>query len=133
MAKKYRNSLNEHEEVAAFVLMNVNVGSEKQVITDAKAMGCVKKAWLCFGVYDLILKIETPSMKELKELVTSEYRSIKNVKSVLILILTEENLALKPFSKYILANKSKKKNSRQERLSEGKNIQNIESSILVNN
>lgn len=131
--KHQQNSWNNLEVPRAFVLMNVNAGSEEQVIDDAKTIGFVKESYLCFGVYDLILKIETNSMDEMKKLVAYKYRSIKNVKSVLTLILTEEYLALKPFVNYISTDKSKKKEEKQKHLSESKVIQNFASSIVVNN
>ncbi len=131
--KHQQNSRDNLEVPKAFVLMNVNAGSEEQVIDDAKTIGFVKEAYLCFGVYDLILKIETNSMDEMKKLVAYKYRSIKNVKSILTLILTEEYLFLEPVLNHILTNKSKKKEARQESLFEEKIIQNFGSSILVNN
>ena len=134
MIKKYQQNSRDNLEVPrAFVLMNVNAGSEEQVIVDAKTIGFVKEAYLCFGAYDLILKIETNSIDEMKKLVAYKYRSIENVKSVLTLLLTEEYLALKPFLNSILIVESKKKEERKECLSEEKIIQNFASSILVNN
>jgi len=133
LIEKHQKLLNSNEEAAAFVLMNVTAGSEEQVIDDAKAIGCVKEAYLCFSIYDLILKIETNSMNELKDLLAHKYRSIKNVKSVLTLILSEENLALKPFLNYFLTDKLKKKESSEEIFSEEKSIQNFAPLILGNN
>jgi DNA-binding Lrp family transcriptional regulator len=74
----------------AFVLFNVGAGSEDQVLRDAKAIGGVQEAYVSYGVYDLVLKVEADSMEQLKELVTHRLRTIKNVRSTLTLILTEE-------------------------------------------
>ena len=92
MADEYRqDSWNKFWVNRAFVLMNTNIGSEKQVMDDAKGIGCVKEAYLCYGTYDLILKIESSSMEELKDLLTQKLRKIENVRSVLSLFLPEEN------------------------------------------
>jgi DNA-binding Lrp family transcriptional regulator len=74
----------------AFVLFNVGAGSEDQVLKDAKAIGGVQEAYVSYGVYDLVLRVKADSMEQLKELVTHRLRTIKNVRSTLTLILTEE-------------------------------------------
>ena len=74
----------------AFVLFNVESGSEDQVLKDAKDIGGVKEAYVSYGVYDLIIRVKAGSMEELKEVVTHRLRAIKNVRSTLTLMLTEE-------------------------------------------
>jgi len=74
----------------AFVLFNVGAGSEDQVLKDARAIGGVQEAYVSYGVYDLVLKVKADSMDQIKELVTHRLRTIKNVRSTLTLILTEE-------------------------------------------
>lgn len=72
----------------AFVLFNVGAGSEDQVLKDARAIGGVQEAYVSYGVYDLVMKVKADSMEKLKELVTHQLRTIKNVRSTLT--LTEE-------------------------------------------
>ena len=74
----------------AFVLFNVGAGSEDQVLKDAKNIGGIQEAYVSYGVYDLVMKVKADSMEKLKELVTHQLRTIKNVRSTLTLILTEE-------------------------------------------
>lgn len=74
----------------AYVLFNVGSGSEDQVLTDVKNVKGVQEAYVSYGVYDLLIKLKANSMKKLKELVTHELRTIKNVGSTLTLILTED-------------------------------------------
>lgn len=74
----------------AFVLFNVESGSEDQVLKDTKDIGGVQEAYVAYGVYDLIIKVKADSMEQLKEVVTHRLRAIKNVRSTLTLILTEE-------------------------------------------
>jgi DNA-binding Lrp family transcriptional regulator len=73
----------------AYVLINVGAGSEDQALKDIKALGWVQEAYVSYGVYDLVLKVEADSMEQLKELV-HQLRVINNVRSTLTLILTEE-------------------------------------------
>jgi DNA-binding Lrp family transcriptional regulator len=74
----------------AYVLFNVGAGSEDQVLKDIRSIGGVQEAYISYGVYDLVVKVKADSMEQLKELVTHRLRKIKNVRSTLTLMLTEE-------------------------------------------
>jgi DNA-binding Lrp family transcriptional regulator len=74
----------------AYVLFNVGAGSEDQVLKDVRSVGGVQEAYVSYGVYDLVVKVKADSMEQLKELVTHRLRKIKNVRSTLTLMLTEE-------------------------------------------
>ena len=74
----------------AYVLFNVGSGSEDQVLVDTRKINGVQEANVSYGVYDLLIKIRANSMEELKEVVTHKLRTIKNVRSTLTLILTED-------------------------------------------
>jgi len=90
MTKQYlQTSWNKAEAPKACVLINLTQGSENQVIKAVKALGSLKKAYRCFGMYDLILEIEPDSFDDLKELVAYKHRTIKGVQSILVLLVTE--------------------------------------------
>ena len=74
----------------AYVLFNVGAGSEDQVLKDVRSIGGVQEAYVSYGVYDLVVKVKADSMEQLKELVTHRLRKIKNARSTLTLMLTEE-------------------------------------------
>jgi len=74
----------------AYVLFSVNSGSEETVTKEIRAISEVQEAYVSYGVYDLIVKIKTDSMEQLKELVSHRLRMIANVRSTLTLILCEE-------------------------------------------
>lgn len=74
----------------AFVMFNVDSGSEEQVLKDLRSIGEVEEAYVSYGVYDLIIKVKADSVEKLRELVTHRVRTIKHVRSTLTLILTEE-------------------------------------------
>ena len=74
----------------AFVLFSVASGSEDKVLTEARNIRGVQEAHVSYGVYDLVLKVKTDSMEELKELVTHRLRKIENVRSTLTLVLADE-------------------------------------------
>jgi DNA-binding Lrp family transcriptional regulator len=73
----------------AYVLLNVESKSEDQVLKDIRAVAGVQEAYVMYGVYDLVAKVEAASMTELKELVSQRLRMITNVKNTLTLIIIE--------------------------------------------
>ena len=74
----------------AYVLINVESGTEVEVVEDLKKVEGIKEAYYSYGVYDIITKVEADSMESLKELVTKKVRSINKVRSTLTLIMMEE-------------------------------------------
>jgi DNA-binding Lrp family transcriptional regulator len=78
----------------AYVLFSVNSGSEDRVIKEITAISEVQEAFVSYGVYDLVVKIKTDSMEQLKELISHRLRVIPDVRSTLTLILVEEWLGL---------------------------------------
>jgi len=74
----------------AFVLINVESGSEDEVLKELKTIEGVEEAYFSYGVYDLITKIRADSMEKLKELVTRRIRTLSKVRSTLTLIMMEE-------------------------------------------
>jgi DNA-binding Lrp family transcriptional regulator len=74
----------------AFVLINVESGSEDEVLKELKSIEGVEEAYFSYGVYDLITKIRADSMDKLKELVTRRVRTLSKVRSTLTLIMMEE-------------------------------------------
>jgi DNA-binding Lrp family transcriptional regulator len=71
----------------AYILFNVESGSEEQVRKDLRKTANVQEVYVSYGVYDLIAKVSAESMEQLKELVSHRLRTIKNVRSTLTLIL----------------------------------------------
>ncbi|UCF45330.1 MAG: Lrp/AsnC ligand binding domain-containing protein [Candidatus Bathyarchaeota archaeon] len=74
----------------AFVLINVESGSEDEVLKEMKTIEGVEEAYFSYGVYDLITKIKAESMDKLKEMVTRRIRTLTKVRSTLTLIMMEE-------------------------------------------
>ena len=71
----------------AFVLINVEIGSEDEVLRSLKPISEVKDAHLVYGVYDIIALIETETMQELKDAVSWKIRRVDKVRSTLTMIV----------------------------------------------
>jgi DNA-binding Lrp family transcriptional regulator len=74
----------------AFVLINVESGSEDEVLKELKKFEGVEEAYFSYGVYDLVTKIKADTMEQLKEMVTRKIRALSKVRSTLTLIMMEE-------------------------------------------
>jgi DNA-binding Lrp family transcriptional regulator len=80
----------ETEMPKAFVLINVESGSEEEVLEQIKKIEGVEEAYFSYGVYDIIAKIKAETMVKLRETVTQKMRTISKVRSTLTLIMMEE-------------------------------------------
>jgi DNA-binding Lrp family transcriptional regulator len=74
----------------AYVLFNVESGSEDNVLKQLRNLNNVEEAYVSYGVYDLVIRVKADTMEELKESVTHKIRTIKQVRSTLTLIMMEE-------------------------------------------
>ena len=74
----------------AFVLINVESGSEDEVLKELKKIEGVEEAYFSYGVYDLITKIKADNMENLKDMVSRRIRTLNKVRSTLTLIMMEE-------------------------------------------
>jgi len=74
----------------AFVLINVESGSEDEVLKELKTIEGIEESYFSYGVYDIITKIRADTMEKLKEMLTRQIRAVSKVQSTLTLIIMEE-------------------------------------------
>jgi DNA-binding Lrp family transcriptional regulator len=74
----------------AFVLINTEIGSESEVLAALKKIDAVKEAYMVYGVYDVVAKVQADTMDKLKEIVTWHVRRLDKVRSTLTMIVIEE-------------------------------------------
>ena len=70
----------------AYVLLNVEIDSKREVLDSLKEIPEVKDAYPLYGVYDFIIHVEADTMQELKDLVANRIRGIGKIRSALPLI-----------------------------------------------
>jgi len=73
----------------AFVLINAEIGAEDEVLKALNKIDNVKEAYMVYGTYDIIAKVEADSMTKLKEVVTWKIRRLDKVRSTLTMIVME--------------------------------------------
>jgi DNA-binding Lrp family transcriptional regulator len=71
----------------ALVLLNTAIGSETDVLRELRKIANIEEALLVYGVYDIILRIESSSMNELKQTVTWKIRKMDYVTATQTMIL----------------------------------------------
>ena len=71
----------------AFVLINAEIGSEAEILKELRKMESVKEAYLVYGVYDIVAKVEADTMEKLKEFTSFKVRRINKVRSTLTMIV----------------------------------------------
>jgi len=54
----------------AFVLINTEIGAEEEILDELKKVPNVKEAYVVYGLYDIVAKVEAESMNKLKEVIS---------------------------------------------------------------
>jgi DNA-binding Lrp family transcriptional regulator len=73
----------------AYVLINSEVGAEEEVLNELKKVKNVEEAYIVYGVYDIIAKVEAETMDKLKEIITWNIRRLEKVRSTLTMMVIE--------------------------------------------
>ncbi len=63
----------------AFILVNTDPAWMEQVLKKIVAIEGVKEAVMVYGIYDLVVKVETDSMDKLKTIINEHLRKIHKV------------------------------------------------------
>ena len=62
-----------------YILVQCTIGHEMEVLSDLVKLDLVKEAKRTFCYYDILVKIEAQSEKEIEKIVTKKIRKVKNV------------------------------------------------------
>jgi DNA-binding Lrp family transcriptional regulator len=74
----------------AYVLVQSTIGHEMEVLRDLLKIDLVKEAKGTFGYYDILVKIEASSEKEIESVITKKIRDVKNVNTTTTLSVISE-------------------------------------------
>jgi len=76
----------------AYVLVKSEMAHEMEVMRELLKIKTVKEAKGTFGVYDIFVKVEANTSKEVTDAITQQIRKIKNVISTTTLsVIPEQN------------------------------------------
>ena len=74
----------------AYVLVQSTIGHEMEVLRELLKIQFVKEAKGTFGYYDILVKIEADSEKEIEKIITKKIRRVKNVNTTTTLSVISE-------------------------------------------
>ena len=70
----------------AYVLINCELGSEEDVISELKSIDGVVEVHGTFGAYDILAKVKSSQVETLRETITWKIRKIPKIRSTLTLM-----------------------------------------------
>ncbi len=73
----------------AFVLINVEPGTETKILSELRKVPFVKEAHFVYGVYDIVVEVEADAMEKLKDIVASKIRMIEGVEATTTMIVVQ--------------------------------------------
>ncbi len=73
----------------AYVLINCDLGYEEAIIDELKLLDDVKETHGVFGAYDILVKLESANVENLRDVITWKIRKLNSIRSTLTLMLTE--------------------------------------------
>ncbi len=75
---------------SAFVLINAELGKELTIVDEIKKFPHVKEVYPVYGVYDVLMVLESESMETLRETITTQVRQLEGIKSTLTMIIVKD-------------------------------------------
>jgi len=72
---------------SAYLLLNVETGTDEEVLDSLKPLQEVKEARMVYGVYDIVVRVEAETMEELKNVVSWTIRRLDRVRSTMTMII----------------------------------------------
>jgi len=78
----------------AYILVQCLIGYEMEVLRSLLEINFVKEGKGTFGYYDILVKIEAVSEKEIEKIITKKIRKVKNVNTTTTLSVISEQESL---------------------------------------
>ncbi|KFM18761.1 putative homocitrate synthase protein [Marine Group I thaumarchaeote SCGC AAA799-P11] len=72
-----------------YVMITCDVGFEEPVINQLKTIEGIKEVIGVIGTYDIIIKLESSDLENLKNTIPSKIRKIQNIRTTLTLAVIE--------------------------------------------
>ncbi len=73
----------------AYILISSELGKEDELIKKLRALHEVTEAYVTYGVYDIIAKVEAENQQALKDAVFTRIRKMDEVRTTLTMIVID--------------------------------------------
>lgn len=87
----------------AYVLMNCDIGSERNIISSLNAIDEVTESHGTLGLYDVVAKVESDTEEGIQDIVTRTIRRIPEIHSTMTLTRSESEELFQPSEKLVSA------------------------------
>ena len=77
------------EMLKAFIMINVKVGTDRDVVNELRNMKNVQRVYEVYGVYDIVAEVGAQTMGELKETVNADLRKLGSVVATNTIIVAD--------------------------------------------
>lgn len=74
----------------AYVLISVAPGTEEEVIEKLKKLESITEAYVTYGTYDILVKVEAKSLDKIKETIDMNIRRLEKVRASITMIVMEK-------------------------------------------
>jgi DNA-binding Lrp family transcriptional regulator len=71
----------------AYLLINAEIGAERDVLNDVSRIPEVKEAYMVYGVYDVVTVVEAATMEELRDVIGRRIRRVGKVRSTTTMVV----------------------------------------------
>ncbi|WP_440060133.1 Lrp/AsnC family transcriptional regulator [Thermogladius sp. 4427co] len=76
----------------AIVLIQTEIGAESRVLDELYKIPEVTEAYIVYGTYDLVVKVESDSLEKIREIVTNKIRKLPDIRTTITMIVVEERV-----------------------------------------
>jgi len=73
----------------AYVLISCDLGFDAEIVDEIKQVEDVKEVRGVFGAYDILVKLESANVENLRDIITWKIRKLNRVRSTLTLMTME--------------------------------------------
>ena len=81
-----------HESCAAYIMITCETGFEEPIMEEIKSIDGVKEIQSTFGAYDIILKMEVPTIESLRDAITYKIRKISKIRATTTVVCESPHL-----------------------------------------
>jgi len=77
---------------SAIILIQTEIGAETKVLDELFKIPEVKEAYVVYGTYDVVLKLESDALEKIREIVTNKIRKLPDIRTTVTMIIVEEKI-----------------------------------------
>lgn len=79
-------------KAGAIVLIQTDIGAESRVMEELIKIPEIKEAYIVYGIYDIIVKIEADSLEKIREVITNKIRKLPDIRTTSTMVIVEERI-----------------------------------------